>query len=94
MLTGLRAATATPVPYEEGRQLDLQVCQSYSPDPSSSQRVTATIRRVLSMTMSPVMSIAIPTSDGPPIYGVLKLYDRRFGTALGRDYGNKVAPHT
>ncbi|KAK4153649.1 hypothetical protein C8A00DRAFT_43468 [Chaetomidium leptoderma] len=93
--TPAATGTVTPGPYQEGKQIDLQVYQSHSPDLSPSERVTATIRKVLSMTMSPVLDVTIVTRHGPlaPIHCVLKLYDRRFGTSLRSDYGSKLVPY-
>jgi len=74
----------------------LQVCESDSPDfhASPSQRVAITIHNVLSMTMSPVLDVAIPTGHGSSVRCVLKLYDRRFGTSLRDDYCYHYVPHT
>lgn len=47
-----------------------------------SELATATIRNVFSITMSPVMDVAITTTSGSEARAVLKLYDRRFGTDL------------
>ncbi|KAK3309862.1 uncharacterized protein B0T15DRAFT_16390 [Chaetomium strumarium] len=88
------AATFIPAPYREGEVLDLRVCESYSRDLPS--RVTATITKVLSMTMSVVLDVSIQfqTRHGPPIHCVLKLYDRRFGSSLRDVLGNEPAPYT
>jgi hypothetical protein len=89
-----RAATFSPTLYQEGQPLDLQVCKSYSPNLPS--LVTATISKVLSMTMSVVLDVIIQTQDGggPPVHHVLKLYDRRFGSCLRELHIDKPAPHT
>lgn len=81
-----------PMPYQEGRPLDLQVCKSYSPD--LPPRVTATINRVISMTMSVVLDVTFQTRQGLPVHCVLKLYDRRFGSCLRDVRKDKAAPHT
>lgn len=84
------------MPYREGKQIMLQVCESDSPDfhASPSQRVAITIHKVLSMTMSPVLDVAIPTGHGSSARCVLKLYDRRFGTSLRDDYCYHYVSHT
>ncbi|KAK4135165.1 hypothetical protein BT67DRAFT_293466 [Trichocladium antarcticum] len=86
------AATFSPTPYQEGRPLDLQVCKGYSPNLPS--RVTATISRVISMTMSVVLDVTFQTLQGPPVHHVLKLYDRRFGSCLREVCKDRAAPHT
>ncbi|KAL2022650.1 hypothetical protein VTK56DRAFT_4994 [Thermocarpiscus australiensis] len=89
------AATFSPAPYQEGKLLNLQVCESYSRDLPS--RVTATISKVVSMTMSVVLDVTFQTRHGPPIHRVLKLYDRRFGSCLRdvlEERRHKPVPHT
>ncbi|KAK4233167.1 hypothetical protein C8A03DRAFT_19702, partial [Achaetomium macrosporum] len=86
------AATFNPAPYREGQPLDLKVCESYSRDLPS--RVTASISKVLSMTMSVVLDVSFQTRHGPPIHHVLKLYDRRFGSCLRDVLEDKPAPYT
>ncbi|KAL2126784.1 hypothetical protein VTI74DRAFT_232 [Chaetomium olivicolor] len=86
---------STAEPYQAGTQIDFQVIQSHSPGHlSPSQWVTATIRKVLSMTMSPVLDVTIPTRHGPSDHCVLKLYDRRFGTSLRSGYADELVPYT
>ncbi|KAH6856024.1 hypothetical protein B0I37DRAFT_322873 [Chaetomium sp. MPI-CAGE-AT-0009] len=85
------AATFSPTAYQEGGLLDLQVCKSYSPDLPS--RVTVTISRVISMTMSVVLDVTFQTRQGP-VHRVLKLYDRRFGSSLRDVCEDEPAPHT
>lgn len=68
------------------------MCESYSGDLPS--RVTATISKVLSMTMSVVLDVGVQTRHGPPIHHVLKLYDRRFGSSLRDILEDKPAPYT
>ncbi|KAK4153669.1 hypothetical protein C8A00DRAFT_33620 [Chaetomidium leptoderma] len=87
-----RAATSSPAPYQEGKPLDLQVRESFSRDLPS--RVTATISKVLSMTMSVVLDVTFQTRHGPPVHGVVKLYDRRFGSCPRDVLENKPAPRT
>ncbi|KAK4143976.1 uncharacterized protein C8A04DRAFT_37008 [Dichotomopilus funicola] len=87
-----RATTFNPTLYQAGRPLELQVRKSYSPDLPS--RVTATISKVLSMTMSVVLDVTFQTRHGLPVHHVLKLYDRRFGSCLREVDGDRVAPHT
>lgn len=82
----------TPVAYQPGRPLQLQVMR-HCGDLSLSQPVTAYILKVLSMTMSPVMEVSIKTGSGSEARAVLKLYDRRFGRNL-REINGKYAPHT
>jgi hypothetical protein len=94
-LTGIFShfrAAFNPTLYQEGRQLELQVRKSYSPNLPS--RVTATISKVLSMTMSVVLDVTFQSRHGPPVHRVLKLYDRRFGSCLREVDGDRAAPHT
>lgn len=58
-------------------------------------RVTATITKVLSMTMSVVLEVTLQARHGPTTHHVLKLYDRRFGSSLRHDgIKNKPTPYT
>ncbi len=88
----LRATPYTRLPYKPGRELQLQICESHRPDLQPSERLTATIHKMMSMTMSPVLDVTISVSEGTDIRAVLKLYDRRFGKDLriGQRY---AAPH-
>ncbi|KAH6617613.1 hypothetical protein F5144DRAFT_586951 [Chaetomium tenue] len=86
------ASTFSPDPYQEGKSLDLQVCKSYSPDIPS--RVTATISRVIAMTMSVVLDVTFQSRQGPLVHLVLKLYDRRFGCDQREVGKDRTAPHT
>ncbi|KAG7292161.1 hypothetical protein NEMBOFW57_002196 [Staphylotrichum longicolle] len=86
------AATSSPTLYQEGRPLDLQLGKSYSPNLPS--RVTATISRVISMTMSVVLDVTLQLHQGPPVHRVLKLYDRRFGSCLRKAGKDSAAPYT
>ncbi|KAK4151398.1 hypothetical protein C8A00DRAFT_45403 [Chaetomidium leptoderma] len=88
-----RSSNVTPVPYRAGRTLQLQVLRSCCDLPFS-QSVTALIRKTLSMTMSPVMEIAIKTRSGSEFRAVLKVYDRRFGRYLRELERRQHAPHT
>lgn len=84
--------STTPMPYQPGKSLELQVLQNwYSPPLPDS--VTAVISKIYGHTMSSVMEVHICTQSGPGIHAVLKLYDRRFGTCL-RQVDGKHAPHT
>ncbi|KAL2179571.1 uncharacterized protein P884DRAFT_283462 [Thermothelomyces heterothallicus CBS 202.75] len=84
------AAAFNPAPYQEGESLVLHVCESYSRNLPS--RLTATISRVLSETMSVVLAVQI--HHGFSIRCVLKLYDRRFGSCLRYVLDKRTAPHT
>jgi hypothetical protein len=88
----LRANNATPVPYQEGDSLQLQVRKNCCNMPFS-QSITAVICRRLTITMSPVMEVTVATQSGSKIRAILKLYDRRFGSGLRKILG-KHAPHT
>ncbi|KAF8202518.1 hypothetical protein BJ912DRAFT_842750 [Pholiota molesta] len=88
----LRSSNATPVPYQAGKSLQLQVLRSCCDLPFS-QSVTAVISKTFDITMSPVMDVTIHTESGAHIRAVLKLYDRRFGTDL-RSIRREHAPHT
>lgn len=85
-------STSTPLPYQKGDLIELEVLKSYL-DPLLPQPCRASIARVFTVTMSPVMVIIIWPKPGAHIRAVLKLYDRRFGTDL-RDCRNKHCPHT
>ncbi|KAK4140468.1 uncharacterized protein C8A04DRAFT_39846 [Dichotomopilus funicola] len=54
----------SPIPYQEGGPLDLEVWKSYSPNLPPC--ITATISRVISMTMSVVLEVTFQTLQGPP----------------------------
>jgi hypothetical protein len=84
--------SATPVPYETGKSLQLQVLRNCS-NLSFSQSVTAVISKTFDITMSPVMDVTINTESGSNIRAILKLYDRRFGRYL-RDISYEYIPHT
>ncbi|KAL2126374.1 hypothetical protein VTI74DRAFT_1092 [Chaetomium olivicolor] len=86
------SSNVTPVPYQPGRPLQLQILRRCG-DLSLSQSITARILKVLSMTMSPVMEVSIKTRSGSEFRAVLKLYDRRFGRNF-REIRGKHAPHT
>ncbi|KAH6842304.1 hypothetical protein B0I37DRAFT_381642 [Chaetomium sp. MPI-CAGE-AT-0009] len=86
------SSDVTPVPYQPGRPLNLQILRLCG-DLSLSQSVTVRIIRVLSMTMSPVMTVSIKTQSGSEYRVILKLYDRRFGRNF-REILGKHAPHT
>ncbi|KAL2193174.1 hypothetical protein P885DRAFT_46007 [Corynascus similis CBS 632.67] len=82
----------TPVPYQPGHPLQLQIIRLCGDLPLS-QSVTSRILKVLSMTMSPVTEVSIKTLSGSEFRAVLKLYDRCFGRNL-REIRRKHAPHT
>ncbi|KAK3941993.1 hypothetical protein QBC46DRAFT_380915 [Diplogelasinospora grovesii] len=88
----LRSNNTTPVPYQPGKSLQLQVLRSCCNLPFS-QSVTAIISKTFDITMSPVMDVTINTESGSNFRAVLKLYDRRFGTDL-RSIRGEHAPHT
>ncbi|KAH6845044.1 hypothetical protein B0I37DRAFT_379019 [Chaetomium sp. MPI-CAGE-AT-0009] len=88
------AAEFNSAPYQVGKSLELQVCESYSRHLPSQLTRTATINKVLSMTMSVVLEVTLQTRHGPPIHCVLKLYDRRFGSCLRYIFKKKTAPHS
>ncbi|KXX82536.1 putative serine/threonine-protein kinase fnkB [Madurella mycetomatis] len=85
-------STSTHLPYQKGDLIQLEVLKNYL-DPPLPQPCRASIVRVFTVTMSPVMDIIIWRKPGTHIRAVLKLYDRRFGTDL-RDCYNKHRPHT
>ena len=85
-------SNATPVLYQPGKGLQLEVLESYY-DPPLPETVGVLILRLFSITMSPVMDVVIRTIPGSNIRAVLKLYDRRFGTDL-RDIFDEYVPHT
>ncbi|KAJ8123084.1 hypothetical protein ONZ43_g878 [Nemania bipapillata] len=60
----------TPFPYTVGQVLELQTPEG--------GRLSATITKLYSMTMSPVLAVRLDGWNGPQEV-VLKLYDRRFG---------------
>lgn len=80
-------------PYPPGRSLELKILESYGSKLPDTGRVTATISRVFTMTMSIVLEISINTKSDSKFRGVLKLYDRRFGTCL-REVRGKHVPQT
>ncbi|RYP81175.1 hypothetical protein DL769_002123 [Monosporascus sp. CRB-8-3] len=88
----LRSNNITPVPYQPGKSLELEVLESYCCNPPFPQLVTAVISNTFTMTMSPVMDVTINTKSGSNVHAVLKLYDRRFGTEL-RSVRGKYVPH-
>ena len=92
-LTNHRDNDVTPVPYQEGIPLQIQITNSYCDFLSAQQQITAVIHRMLSMTMSPVLDVVVQAPTGSPIRAVLKLYDRRFGKDL-RNVFNQHRPHT
>ncbi|RYO82852.1 hypothetical protein DL763_008084 [Monosporascus cannonballus] len=89
----LRSIDATPVPYQPGKSLELEVLENCCCNLPFPQSVTAVISKTFDMTMSPVMDVTINTKSGSDIRAVLKLYDRRFGTDL-RSIRGKHVPHT
>ncbi len=92
-LTNDRDNDVTPVPYQEGKPLRIQISNSYCSYLSPQQQVTVVIHKMLSMTMSPVLDVVVEAPTGSPVRAVLKLYDRRFGKDL-RDVFNRHTPHT
>ncbi|KAL7791165.1 hypothetical protein V8C43DRAFT_306188 [Trichoderma afarasin] len=73
-----------PIPYVAGASLSLEITQNYQDLPLP-RVTTASITRVLDITMSSVMCVTITLDSGQDVQAVLKLYDRRFGVDL-RDY--------
>ncbi|KAL6816929.1 hypothetical protein V8C40DRAFT_254137 [Trichoderma camerunense] len=73
-----------PIPYVAGASLRLEITQNYQDLPLT-RVTTASITRVLDITMSSVMCVTITLDSGQDVQAVLKLYDRRFGVDL-RDY--------
>ncbi|QYT04038.1 hypothetical protein H0G86_010973 [Trichoderma simmonsii] len=73
-----------PIPYVAGASLRLEITQNYQDLPLP-RVTTASITRVLDITMSSVMCVTITLDSGQDVQAVLKLYDRRFGVDL-RDY--------
>ncbi|EPE03085.1 hypothetical protein F503_08699 [Ophiostoma piceae UAMH 11346] len=88
----LGSDNTTPVPYQPGTSLQLQVLGSGCTPPLP-RSVSAVINKTYSFTMSSVMDVSIHTLSGTSMHAVLKLYDRRFGTGLRRING-QYAPHT
>lgn len=71
----------TPCPYEEGMPMNLAITRTSS-DEIQTDHLTATITKVHSMTMSPVVEIAFATTSGATKKAVLKAFDRRFGQSF------------
>lgn len=84
----------TPCPYETGKPIDLAITKTFS-DEIEPNHLIATITKVYSMTMSPVVEISFKVS-GVTKKAVLKAYDRRFGQSFRRvrDFGGRTLPHT
>lgn len=80
----IRSDETIPIPYAAGVSLRLEITQNYQDLPFP-RATAASITRVLDITMSSVMCVAITLDSGRDIHAVLKLYDRRFGVDL-RDY--------
>lgn len=93
LISTLRANNATPVPYQAGVSLQLQVLKNCCDSLPFPQSVTAVIHKTFDMTMSPVVEVTVSTQSGSNIRAVLKLYDRRFGSEL-REFLSKHMPHT
>ncbi|KAL6824267.1 hypothetical protein J3E69DRAFT_287188 [Trichoderma sp. SZMC 28015] len=81
-----------PLPYVAGASLRLEITQNYQDLPFP-QVTTASITRVLDITMSSVMCVTITLDSGQDVQAVLKLYDRRFGMDL-RDCNEVHLPLT
>ncbi|KAJ8107298.1 hypothetical protein ONZ43_g6778 [Nemania bipapillata] len=77
----------TPFPYNIGQVLELRT--------SGGKRLSATIMKLYSITMSPVLGVRLQNWDGPQEV-VLKLYDRRFGNYRKTSSYNEdpPIPHT
>ncbi|OAA64750.1 Protein kinase-like domain protein [Niveomyces insectorum RCEF 264] len=86
-------STSAVVPYRVGAALRLHIHQSLSDELPISGTVSATITKVFSLTMQPVMRVTIPTPTGTDFCAVIKLYDRRCGSTL-RNIGRQVVQHT
>ncbi|EHK43971.1 uncharacterized protein TrAtP1_008422 [Trichoderma atroviride] len=77
MITAARIAT----PYVEGASLQLEIMRNYQDLPLP-QVTSASIVKILGVTMSSVMRIILRLDSGEPLEAVLKLFDRRFGEDL------------
>lgn len=75
-----------PVPYVEGASLHLEIIHDCQDQDKHLPRVTtASINKILDVSLSPVMLITITLDSGLDIRAVLKLYDYRFGKNLRRN---------
>ncbi|KAF4983728.1 hypothetical protein FZEAL_944 [Fusarium zealandicum] len=89
----LESSYTTPVPYQPGTSLEIEVLEDCHCNLPFPRTFTAFISEMFSMTMSPVLDVTINTKSNSDFRAVLKLYDRRFGTTLRRILG-KHKPHT
>ncbi|KAL7898136.1 hypothetical protein HDV63DRAFT_32832 [Trichoderma sp. SZMC 28014] len=79
-----RSDEVVSMPYVEGASLQLGVMQNYQ-DLALPQVISASIIKVLDVTMSSVMRVSLRLDSGESFEAVLKLYDRRFGLDLRGD---------
>ncbi|CAM1504652.1 Fc.00g022430.m01.CDS01 [Cosmosporella sp. VM-42] len=86
------ANSVTAVPDQPRKSLELEVLDNCSGNLPFTRSITATSSKSFDMTMSPVIVVTIRTGSGSNMQAILKLYDRRFGTALQSIQG-KHAPH-
>jgi hypothetical protein len=82
----------TPMPYQPGTSLRLQVLRSCN-NPPFSPSVEAIISETFDITMSPVMDVTIHNKAGLYFRAILKLYDRRFGKHF-REISDTHVPQT
>ncbi|PON30441.1 hypothetical protein TGAM01_v200881 [Trichoderma gamsii] len=76
-----RKAARIATPYVEGASLQLEITENHQDLPLP--RVTsASIIKILDVTMSSVMRVLLRLDSGETLEAVLKLFDRRFGEYL------------
>lgn len=71
----------TPCPYEQDKLVALSITKTFS-DEVQVGPLDATITKVYSMTMSPVVEIVYNTKSGATQKAVLKIFDSRFGRSF------------
>lgn len=76
-----RKAATIATPYVEGASLQLEIMQNYQDLPLP-QVTSASIIKILDVTMSSVVRVILRLDSGEPFEAVLKLFDRRFGEYL------------
>lgn len=80
-LAEMMTAAIVATPYVEGASLQLEIMQNYQDLPLP-QVTSASIIKILDVTMSSVMRVILRLDSGEPLAAVLKLFDRRFGEDL------------
>lgn len=91
---GLQALRKACWPYEIKYVPKSSYCPSLVTKHNRMMHVTATINRVISMTMSVVLDVTFQTHQDPPVHRVLKLYDRQFDSDQREVGKDRTAPHT